>query len=250
MSNCVLEVHIGCIGPTWQPPSAFNELMEVPFEGGSKSESVPIDPHIEMPRFTAEVSMFAASLFWSLLIIYPFMTVLWGIHFYTTHAFKLDYSLKLCKVKSIAALSVSTQALFYPPQLQHAPPLCPFSDWLLVKTTQALAKATILSYKVAPQKLTETTSILYTIYGNSFLYPNRANHNVCFKITNGKKTAASHISNTQFIMFFSNVYITFTKNACSMLLFFMNNNISLMLVQNWISLEISHISASKSVASC
>ena len=34
------------------------QFFEFPLEAGSKSESIPIDPHVKMPNFTAEINTF------------------------------------------------------------------------------------------------------------------------------------------------------------------------------------------------
>ena len=35
-------------------------FVKWPLEAGSKSESIPIDPHVKMPNFTAEINIFKA----------------------------------------------------------------------------------------------------------------------------------------------------------------------------------------------
>ena len=36
------------------------QFFEWPLEAGSKGESIPIDPHVKMPNFIAEINMFTA----------------------------------------------------------------------------------------------------------------------------------------------------------------------------------------------
>lgn len=82
--------------------------MEVPFEGGSKSESVPIDAQLHSRTMYVYSQLFLVNI-----ANFPIHDCTGGgVHFYTTHALKLDYGLNLCKVKGIAALSVSNQASF------------------------------------------------------------------------------------------------------------------------------------------
>lgn len=80
-------------------------------ETGLKSESTPIDLHVKMLNFTTEVNVVTAwyrKQFWSLQLIFPFMTALQGLDCYTTHPFELYYVLKLRIIILVAALSDSS----------------------------------------------------------------------------------------------------------------------------------------------
>ena len=55
--------------PKQQSPRLYNEanvevpklqFIDCPLEADSKSQSIPIDPHVKMPNFTAEINMFTA----------------------------------------------------------------------------------------------------------------------------------------------------------------------------------------------
>ena len=53
------------------------QCFEWPLEAGSKSESIPIDIHVKMPNFTAEINMFIAWYKKRFSLYSPFMTTVY-----------------------------------------------------------------------------------------------------------------------------------------------------------------------------